>query len=121
MKLYGVHALVIILDTWNIVCPWAPHIALKTDPLKTMTVNAIPAIVVVLTLEATLVIVVIAEIPTASQMLVTARAKVTILNTETIQDHNQDHDQGPVCMILETQDMIMATLSNKMITGEGTG
>ncbi len=51
----------------------------------------------------------IAENAIASQQLMTAGAKVTIPNSAT--DPNQEHNcnQGPILVILKTQDAIMDT------------
>ncbi len=58
---------------------------------------------------------------TASQPLVTTRAKVTMPNTMTDLDQEHDHNQGPVPMILEAQHTIMVSIFMMMTTGKGNG
>ncbi len=81
---------------------------------------AIHAIIVAVILAAILVINKIVEIATASPTLAIARAKVTMLNTETILDQDQDPDQGPVLVILVPQGTIMVTTFTTMTIGEGS-
>ncbi len=57
----------------------------------------------------------------ASQPLVTTRAKVTMPNTVTDPDQDQDRDQGPVLVPLEAQDTIMVTTFIMMTTGAENG
>ncbi len=84
-----------------------------------MTSIAKHAIVIVL--EAVLVIDMITRTAIASLPLVTAKAKVTMLNTVTdlYQGHNCNH--GPVLVILKAQDTIMVTTFIMMTTGEDNG
>ncbi len=76
---------------------------------------------IVVVLGAALVINMIAENAIASQLLVTARAKITMPNTKTDPDQEHDHNQGPVIVILETQDTIMVTIFMMMTPGGGIG
>ncbi len=62
----------------------------------------------------------ILEIATASLTLVIARAKVTMLNTETVLNQDQGPDQGHILVILVPQDTIMVTTFTTMTIGEGS-
>ncbi len=85
MTLHGVPALVITLDTSTIISPLAHQlIILEADPLKIVTDIAIHAIVVALILVAPLMINMITENAIRSQLLVIARAKITMPNTKLI-------------------------------------
>ncbi len=117
MTLHGAHALVIIFDTQAIVSPWAHQpIFLKTSPLVIVTTIVKHTIVVIV--EAALQINMITEYAIASQLLATARAKVTMPNTLTNPDKEHNHNQGPVLVILEPQDTIMVTIFIMMTPGE---
>ena len=74
-----------------------------------MTVPTMYVIIIIPILQAALVIVMIAGTMIASQLLVTAKAKVTMLHTKTNPDQELDHNQGPCLVILKTQDTIMVT------------
>ncbi len=80
--------------------------------------SATYAIVVVLDLGAALMINIIAENAITSQQLMTARAKVTMPNSTTNPDQEHICNQGPVLVILETQDTSMVTTFMMMTTGE---
>ncbi len=121
IMLHGAHVLITTLDIQNIISPQAHHIGLGKDPLKTMTVDAMHVVIVVIDLKAVHVIVMIAKSAIASHLFMTAGAKITMPNTKTIQDQGQDHNQGPIQMILNAQGTIMVTISIKMIAGEGYG
>ncbi len=72
---------------------------------------------IVIILEAVLVIDMITRTAMASQPLVIAKAKVTMLNTDPDPDPGHDRDQGPIIVPLEAQDMIMVTTFIMMTTG----
>ncbi len=96
--------IVITSDTPIIISQQACRpIVLKIDPLEIETAIAIHAIVIALILAAVLVINKIVEIATVSPTLAIARAKVTMLNTESVLDQDQDPDQGPILLILVPQ------------------
>ncbi len=76
---------------------------------------------IVIALKAILVIDMITGTAIASQLLMTKKAKVTMPNTTTNLDLDQDHDQGPLPMILEAQDTIMVTTFIMMTTGVENG
>ncbi len=82
---------------------------------------AIHMIVIALILDATFMIYMIAENVIASQLLVTARAKVTMPNIKANLDRDHDHDQVPVLVILEAQDTTMVITYVIMTPGEGNG
>ncbi len=71
----------------------------------------------VIILRAVLVINMITRTAIASQLLVTTKAKVTMLNTETNPDPDHDCDQGPVLVPLEAQDTVMVTTFIMMTAG----
>ena len=54
-----------------------------------------------------------------SQLLVTARATITMLNIKADLDQSHDHNQDPVPVILVARDMIMVTITRMMTPGEG--
>ncbi len=56
---------------------------------------------------------------TASQLLMIARAKVTLLNTKANLDQDHNHNQGPILVTLKAQGTIMVTTFIIMITGGG--
>ncbi len=76
---------------------------------------------IVIILEADLVIDMITGTMIASQLLVTAKAKVTMLNTMTNPDQDHNCNQGPVLMPLKAQDTIMVTTFIMMTTGAENG
>ncbi len=86
-----------------------------------MIVTSIATHATVIALEAVLVINMTTGTVIASQLLVTAKARVTIPNTVTDPDQEHDCNQGPILIILEAQDTIMVTTFMMMTTGEGNG
>ncbi len=76
---------------------------------------------IIIALKAVLVIDMIIGIVIASQLLVTAKAKVTMLNTATNLDQNHDCNHGPVLVILKDRDTIMVTSFIMMTTGVENG
>ncbi len=99
MMWHGTHALITILDTQTIISPWASQpTILETSPLVIMT-NII-TIAIIVALWAALVTNMITEIATASQQLMTAKAKITMPNPTTNLDQEHNCDQGPVLVIL---------------------
>ncbi len=77
MMCSGNPALVTTETTQIITCPWAlPPITLKTKPLQFVKMITTDATIIVPTQESPLVIVMIAEITTASQLLMMGRAKL---------------------------------------------
>ncbi len=118
--LHGVPALVITSDIPIIVSPLACQLlVLEIKPLEIVTGIAIHTIIVALILEATLVIDTTAGNVITSQLLVTTKAKVTMLNTKVDPDQDHIHDQGPVLVLLQARGTIMVTTFVMMTLGEG--
>ncbi len=86
-----------------------------------MTDVAIHVIVIALVLVATLVIDMIAGNVITSQLLVTAKAKTTMLNTAASLDQEHNHDQGPIHVTLKALDTTMVITFIMMTPGEGNG
>ncbi len=87
-----------------------------SSPLVIVTSIATQTIVVAL--QATVMMDMIAENLIASLQLVTSRAKVSMPNTVTDPDQERDRIQDPILMTLKNQDMIMVTIFMMMTPGE---
>ncbi len=74
---------------------------------------------IIIVLGAALVIDMTAENTITSPQLVVTRAKVTMPNSATNPDQEHDHNQGPILVIIESQETTMVTIFMMMTTGEG--